>query len=41
MRLECSSEIVLDEVWRERLSSAELVGVRRRTETLRRRLGYA
>jgi hypothetical protein len=41
MRLESSREIVLNEVWRERLSSAEVEEVRRRTESVRRRLGYA
>jgi hypothetical protein len=41
MRLASSSEIALDERWRERLRPAQLEEVQRRTEPQRRLMGYA
>jgi hypothetical protein len=40
MRLGSSSEIVLDESWRERLTSLEIEEIRSRTEVYRERFGY-
>jgi hypothetical protein len=40
MRLASSSEIALDESWRERLSSSDVEDVLRRTAPFRRALGY-
>lgn len=41
MRMASSSEVRLDESWRERLGPAEIETVLRRTARARRRLGYA
>lgn len=41
MRLAGSTEVVLDERWRERLSEAQVEEVRRRTRSERWQLGYA
>ena len=41
MRLSSSSEIVLDERWREILTAEEAETVRRSTESHRRVFGYA
>jgi hypothetical protein len=41
MRIAGSSEVVLDERWRERLAPAELRAILRRSAGRRRQIGYA